>query len=318
MARIARGISRYVVHASTPFLVNLTHGTRTEEINRPLNTLTGAHRGEKAIISPLITAAQQGGSNRSAHTPIHTITASPKDQNCVAAAFVAQHNNDIRREGGVNPGRPATVPLSTITQRGTQQNVVSAFVSRQFGTSTGHAMEQPLATTTADGGGKSALIAPHLCTYYGVDQDTPANEPLHTLTTKPRFGLVEAQIEVPPFVAAQASRARQVADFLRQFGLWDDREFVTFEVGGMTLVIVDIGMRMLIPRELYNAQGFPKNYRIDGVWEAANDNAAPVWVPFPKTLQVSCVGNSVSPPVAKAIVAANCSHLAIKEWKVAA
>ncbi|MCY1287348.1 hypothetical protein D9M70_363390 [compost metagenome] len=59
-------------------------------------------------------------------------------------------------------------------------------------------------------------------------------------------------------------------------------------------------MRMLTPRELYSAQGFPADYRID-----ADANGRP----FPKNVQVSCVGNSVSPPVAAAIVAANCEHL---------
>lgn len=306
---------------------------RSASAEEPVRVVTTENR--HAVVAPVLTYAQQGGANRSVKDPHHTITASKKDQNaviiptlvgcggragqsrprggdeplatvtakadvCTAAVFVAQHNNDSRRIGGVNPGREATEPMSTVTATGAQQGVVSAFVSRQFGTSTGHAMEKPLGTTTADGGGKSLLVAPHLHAYYGSDQDTPENEPFHTITTKPRFSHVEAAISAPPFTEDQHARAREVADFLRSYGFWDDREFVTLTIGEAEFVIVDIGMRMLTPRELYSAQGFPADYQIDS---DANGR------PFPKNVQVSCVGNSVSPPVAAAIVAANCQHL---------
>ncbi|WP_200953549.1 DNA cytosine methyltransferase [Ensifer sp. Root558] len=301
----------------------------------PLGMITPHLMTGLSIVAPVLTYAQQGGANRSVEDPHHTITASKKDQNaviiptlvgcggragqsrprggdeplatvtakadvCTAAVFVAQHNNDSRRIGGVNPGREASEPVSTVTSTGAQQGVVSAFVSRQFGTSTGHAAEAPLGTITADGGGKSLLVAPHLHAYYGSDQDTPENEPFHTITTKPRFSHVEAAISAPPFTEDQHARAREVAAFLRSYGFWDEREFVTLTIGEAEFVIVDIGMRMLTPRELYSAQGFPTDYRID-----ADANGRP----FPKNVQVSCVGNSVSPPVAAAIVAANCQHL---------
>ncbi len=76
--------------------------------------------------------------------------------------------------------------------------------------------------------------------------------------TKDRHGHVEATLDVPPFTPAHADRARQVAAFLRSYGFWDDREFVTISAGVVTYVIVDIGMRMLVPRELYRAQGLQR------------------------------------------------------------
>lgn len=446
MARIARGFKRHVLDEESPFMVTLTHGARIEPVDEPARTITGANRGERAVVSPslmsfngdrvgqdvrepaptitansyikrpggaapvgvmaphlcayygegeggnnrsadigqpihviptenrhslvvpVITAAQQGGSNRRADQPVHTITASKKDQNsiivptlvgcggragqsrprgggepaatitakadtcvvtahmmtmrnagqpCGAAdepartitaggaaetvitAFMAQHNNDSRRIGGVNPGRPADEPLATITQTGSQQGVVSAFVARQFGASVGHGCDEPSATITA-GVNKSALVAPFLNAYYGSDQDTPVDEPMHTATVKPRFGLTEAELAAPPFLPEMEPRARQVADFLRAYGCWDEREFVTLEVAGTVFIVADIGMRMLTPRELYNAQGFPPDYEI----ERGADGRV-----FPKSVQVSCVGNSVCPPVAAAIVAANCQDL---------
>ncbi len=420
MARVARGMKRYVLDAERPFLVNLTHGGREEDLAEPMRTITGAHRGEKAavipsisrfntgatgsaideplptitaksyhkkpggaaplgllaphvmtmrnarkpfngadeplhtitaggagmtLVSPVVTYAQQGGGVRSVEEPHHTITASGKDQNAVimptlvqtgygeregqaprsldiekplgtivaggvkhalAAAFVAQQNNDSRRIGGVNPGRGADEPLSTVTATGAQQSPVAAFIARQFGNSTGSALEEPLGTVTADVN-KSQLVAPYISAYYGVDQDTPMSDPLHTVTTRERFGHVETSIDVPPFRPDQEARARQVADFMRSYGFWDEREFVTLEIGGSIFVVVDIGMRMLSPRELFNAQGFPPDYVIDGVWEG--DGEVRRFVEFPKDVQVSCCGNSVSPFPYAAIVAANCGNL---------
>ncbi|MEW9523875.1 DNA cytosine methyltransferase [Agrobacterium radiobacter] len=419
MARVARGMKRYVLDADRPFIVNLTHGARCEDITQPANTITGANRGEKAVVSPslirtdmtsavarngiypvsdplrtqmtsqsfgmiaphlmtmrnagkpfngadepthtitaggaglslvapVLTAAQHGGSNRSVDDPHHTITASKKDQNSVivptliqtgygerdgqsprcldidkplgtvvaggvkhaaAVAFVAQHNNDSRREGGVNPGRPADAPISTLTQTGSHQSIVTPYLSHLYTSNTAGGQgdaSKPLKTVTA-GGLHHAAVAPYLQAYYGTGDGGEENQPARTITTKDRHGHVEAALEVPPFTEAQAARAREVAAFMRAHGFWDEREFVTLEIGGNTFVIVDIGMRMLTPRELFNAQGFPGGYQIDGVW--VSENGRETWIAFPKSVQVSCVGNSVSPPVAEALVGANCSHL---------
>lgn len=305
---------------------------RSARVDEPVKTIVTENR--HAVIAPVLTYAQQGGGNRSVEDPAHTITASSKDQNavivptlvgcggragqsrprgggepmatvtakadvCVTAAFLAQHNNDSRREGGVNPGRAADQPISTITAA-PQQGVVAAFVSRQFGTSVGHGMDEPAHTATAEVN-KSMLVAPFISKYYGVGDGSRMDEPSHTVTVKDRFGEVAAELDWPPFTEAVAARARQVADFMRAHGFWDEREFVTIDVDGDTFTIVDIGMRMLTPRELFSAQGFPADYIIDLEYNGK---------PLPKSDQIACCGNSVSPPVAAALVAANCGHLA--------
>ncbi|AIL99959.1 C-5 cytosine-specific DNA methylase [Sinorhizobium meliloti] len=385
LARVARGMKRYVLDAERPFLVQTGYGERAGQkpraisVDYPLGTAV-AGGVKHAVITPILTAAQHGGSVRPIDDPAHTVTASRKDQNsvivptlvgcggragqsrpragdepigtitakadgCVAVAFlaqnnylepghdareplstivgrgstqspivafIAQHNGDPRPDGSqaARPGRDAGEPLATITQSGSQQSLVAAFVARQFGTSTGHSLEGPSATVMADGGGKSQLVMPYLQAYYGTGDGQHETEPMRTVTTKDRHGHVEATIGVPPFTEAQADRARQVADFMRAQGFWDDREFVTVEISGETFVVIDIGMRMLTPRELFNAQGFPSDYVIDGAWNYQADGAGPVWREFSKSVQVSCVGNSVSPPVACALVSSNCSHLA--------
>jgi len=311
MARIARGFDRYVLRARRPFLVQTGYGERPGQaprcmsVDQPLGTAV-AGGVKHALIAPVLTYAQQGGASRPIDGQAHTITASSKDQNSVMCAFMAQANNDSRRIGGVNPGRPMDEAASTITQTGSHQQLVSAYIARDFGASTGHGMQVPAATVMPDGQGKSRLVLPYLQSYYGTGDGGRHDEACRTVTVRDRFGHVEAVVDVPPFTQAQAERARQVADFLRAHGVWDEREFVTIEVDGLAFVVVDIGMRMLTPRELYNAQGFPSDYQIDGYYD---HRPSPVWVLFSKEVQVSCVGNSVCPPVAEALVAANCMEL---------
>lgn len=345
MARIARGMKRYVLEAERAFLVSVAHGEsggrreypltepygvvtaggishslavphlsafygpgtggqdRSAPVNEPLRVIPTENR--HAVVSPILTYAQQGGRSRSVDEPAHTICASAKDQNQVAAAFLAQNNY-------MEPGHSVREPLSTIVGKGSTQSVVQPFISRQFGTATGHSIERPLATVTAGGdraGSKTAMVAPFMQKYYGIGDGSQHDEPCHTITVKDRHGHVEAMLSAPPFTPDMEARARQVADFLRAHGAWDDREFVTIEVGDATFVIVDIGMRMLTPRELYNAQGFPGDYEI----ERGADGTT-----FSKSVQVSCVGNSVCPPVAAALVAANCGHLAREPERLAA
>jgi len=286
MRRIAKGVKRYVIDAAEPFIVNLTHhgSDRNESIREPFRTLTGAHRGEKALVSPsIVPIAHYNGSDtvQRADEPLRTITANPKGgSHALIAAFLAQHN------GGM-VGHAAKEPLSTVTQRGTNQALVTAFVSRQFSGSVGSAADCPVGTVTAGGGGKSALIASSivklrgtnvghatdsplhtvsaggkhlgevrafLMKYYGVDQDPRLEEPLHTITSKDRFAIVM--------------------------------------VHGHPYVITDIGMRMLTPRELFRAQGFADSYQIDGYG-------------LTKTAQVRMCGNSVSPAMARAVILAN-------------
>lgn len=255
MARIARGVKRYVIDAAEPFIVNLTHGGRCEALSEPLKTITGAHRGEKALIAPFFVPrhgehATQEPRCRSIEEPLPTVTATANGAGLVAA-FLAQNN-----EGMV--GHAMTEPVSTLTSKGSHQQLVSAFLTKFYGTSTGQDVRQPFPTITADGQHIGEVRA-FLMQYYGEGgQLSTPGEPMRTLTAKARLGLVT--------------------------------------VAGVDWQIVDIGMRMLIPREMFRAQGFPDSYQIDKLADGT---------PITKTDQIRLCGNSVSPPVARAIIAAN-------------
>lgn len=254
------------------------------------------------------------------------------NQGSLAAVYMAQHNNDRRRIGGVNPGRPIDEPCSTITQNPQQAVIAASLMSMKGSERRDSAADAPHPAILA-GGQHSALIAPHLTKlysksdasaadepahtistkaktglvapfltkYYGTEQDAGVDGPAPTATTRARFGYVHSEIAPEPLTDAQLARARDVADFLRAHGFWDERELVTLTIDGIEFVIIDIGMRMLTPRELFRAQGFPADYIIDLTHEGRT---------LTKSEQIACCGNSVCPPVAEALVGANCGHLA--------
>jgi DNA (cytosine-5)-methyltransferase 1 len=255
-------LTQYQSHALvTPFMASLTHqgGDRAESLQEPFKTVTGAHRGEKALIVP--TLVQTGYGERPGQAPrvpgldkpLGTIVSGGK--HALVAAFLAQHN------GGM-VGHAAGEPLSTITMRGTNQAVIASHLVKLRGTCRdGQPADEPMATASA-GGTHIGEVRAFLMKYYGVDQDPRLTEPMHTVTSKDRMALVMVQ--------------------------------------GHPYVITDIGMRMLTPRELFRAQGFPDDYLI----ERGRNIQTGRWMKLTKTAQVRMCGNSVSPPVAEALVRA--------------
>ena len=198
--------------------------------------------------------------------PIGTIVAGG-GKHALVAAFLAKHYTGV-------VGADLRDPMPTITS--VDHNALVAATLIQTGHGEGQCgtkrysygtadLEAPLNTITASGG-NGALVAALLCKYYGNDKDgVDLREPMHTIPTKDRIALV------------------------------------TVTIDGQQYVITDIGMRMLAPHELYRAQGFPADYRIDQTADGR---------PLTKTAQVRMVGNSVCPPVARAIVAANYHDMA--------
>jgi DNA (cytosine-5)-methyltransferase 1 len=293
---------RYVVNAARPFIVPITHrgDDRVHGIDEPMRTVTTANRGEHAVIVPSVVGVggRAGQSpERDAADPLGTVTASKRGTQALCAAFLAQHNggmvgHDMResvstltgkgaqqqvvaaymaQHNGGRLGKPIGEPLSTIVHRGTQQQLVAATLSHAYSSNTCGGEgdpRQPARTVTAEGN-HHALVAAFLEKYYGSGgQHQAADEPLHTATAKPRFGVV------------------------------------TVAVDGVEYAIVDIGMRMLTPRELFRAQGFPDDYVIDPVVTKRRGKRE-VAMPLDKTAQTKACGNSVCPHVGAALIRAN-------------
>jgi len=265
MRRIARGVKRYVLKDPKPFIVPNNTGNAPHSASRPVPTVTGG--GRNILVAPAL--AHIGNGEREGQAPRAMDIREPLNtvvaspKHALVAAFLTQNNAG----GYTGPGRDLRDPSGTVLSTGSHHSLVAAHIQRDFGTSTGHEATRPLGTITSEGGGKAALVASFLSSYYGTDQDQSAADPLATITTKDRHSLV------------------------------------TVEIDGSAYVIVDIAIRMLQPRELYRAQGFPDSYVID---RGAGGRR------LTKTEQVRMCGNSVPPHFAAALVRANAPELAAR------
>jgi DNA (cytosine-5)-methyltransferase 1 len=271
LRRIAKGIQRYVIDAAEPFIVPVTHAgdDRTHGIGHPLRTITCAQRGEHALVAPYLVPRY---GERAGQDPRTCEVGEPMPTAVPTSNGAALVAAFLAQHNGGMVGHPVTKPLSSITQRATQQQVVTAFIKRDFGTGVGAPVTAPLPTITCDGGGHASLVRAFLMKYHrDGGQWAACNAPMHTLDCKARMGLVI--------------------------------------VHGQPYQIVDIGMRMLTPRELFRAQGFPDSYTIDPIHDGE---------PLTKTAQVRMCGNSVCPQVAEAVVRANFAMPAVRAVGAAA
>lgn len=308
--RIAKGIMRYVVDAAEPFIVQYHSAKRagddrTAPLAQPLPTQTTENRFALAVptLAPVMTEIANASSPRCmpADEPLRTVTAETKGgHHALVTAFLAKHytgvvGSDLAEPMGtvtsvdhhslvasnlVHLGhgegkdgkarfshgvRDVAEPLNTITAQGATAGIVTSHMVKLRGDNVGSAATEPLHTVSAQGLHHGEVRA-FLVKYYSEGgQDQSCADPMHTIPTKDRLGLVM--------------------------------------VHGEPYAIVDIGLRMLTPRELYRAQGFPEDYRIERGAAGA---------PISKTAQVRMCGNSVCPPLARAVVAANYTEIQLQ------
>lgn len=225
---------------------------------------------------------------------------------------------------------PINESLPTITSKN-GWGIVAPVVTRQFGQSIGHSVESPLGTITAGGGGKAQLVTAFLAQYHSYKDDGARgqilNRPLLTVDTNPRYSLVTSHLikmkgtnigqpvtEPLQTVTAGGLHFGEVRAFLmKYYGTGEGQSlnkplhtvvsrdrYGLITIHGQDYQIVDIGMRMLEPQELFNAQGFPADYIID-----RDDTGKP----YPKSAQVARCGNAVPPPFAEHLVRANLPEL---------
>jgi DNA (cytosine-5)-methyltransferase 1 len=238
LRRIAAGVKRFVLESPRPFVVNMAHGGKVEDINGPISTIATEKGGCRALVSPTLIQAGYGEREGQAprvpglHKPLGTIVNGQK--HALVAAYLARHFTGVA-------GRDLRSPVPTVTAVDHH-----SLVTAELG-------------AIAD---RREQVRAFLVAYFGNEKDgVNLHDPMRTVTARDRFGLVT--------------------------------------VHGVDYAIVDIGMRMLQPRELFRAQGFPDTYEID----CGIDDAGEI-VPLTKTAQVRMCGNSVVPQMAEAIVRA--------------
>lgn len=335
MRRIARGLDKFTIKGAGPYIVPIGYGERKGQkprvngIDEPLSTVVSSVKQYIAdpVFKPYIMANNTGNVGKSADEPTPTITTG--NRNFLTMPHISKFY------GGVT-GSKVSEPLGTVTA--VDHNALTAAQLIQYHSETaksetrGQSLKEPI--MTVDASPRYALTAAHIVKYYSGDHYTSANEPLHTITTKDRNALVESHLcilrrgedcrstqkPLPTITTSGAHFAEirtrvEKYDKNKNFGNWcevrkllndycgyslAEDEILLLEIAGDWYFISDIGMRMLEPRELYRAQGFPEDYIIDRDYTGRE---------YSRKEQVARCGNAVPPPFAEALVRAN-----LPEW----
>ncbi len=284
---------------ATPYLAKY-HGEKGagdvqgQSLGGPLQTVDTSNRYE--LVAPVMAAVGQTGSNgdRTARVTEPIRTQVTKAEHCLVGATLA-HIDKAYSGGYQSCGRPCEESLSTVTA--TDHNrLVTAQVVKLRGGNLGQAADIPLQTITA--GGKHFCVAESFVTkYYGQGVGQGIAEALHTVTSHERYGEVRVRLEK---LDGQSGPGRwpEIRSLLNQYAGYQmaEDEVLVLNIGGIDYIMVDIGLRMLCPRELYRAQGFPTDYIIEKDYTGRA---------YPKSKQVARCGNAVPPPFALALVLAN-------------
>lgn len=331
MERIARGLKKFVLENPEPFIIQCNHGgeRRPQDIREPMPTITGKHGygvvepylvqigqtgftadRSKDVREPLTTIVSKNehcliepklapfmGTNTTNHPggscedPIHTITTG--NQQCLISPTLIQYHSETAK--GEVRGQKLDEPIMTV-DGSNRYGLVTSFLHKYYDggyTGAGDSVENPLPTITSwdhnsvcaatliqmnnncdgrditepiptitAGDGHFGEVRAFLIKYYGQGVGQNVDEPLDTITSRDRFGLVTIE--------------------------------------GVDYQIVDIGLRMLEPKELYGCQGFPNDYIIDHDYTGKT---------YPRSEQVRRCGNAVCPPIPAALVRANLSEL---------
>lgn len=300
MRRIAHGIQKFVIENPRPFIIQVNHkgdGFRGQEIKEPLDTITAKHGTGivEPIIAPVEVRSNHGSGGNDAREPIRTITTGGHHM-LVAPRLIQYHDE----QGGVARGQGVDRPLMTV-DASNRYGLVSTFISKYYGggnTNPASSADEPLSTVTAIDHNAVCAVAVTQFNNHSIGQEV--TKPINTLTAQTNHFA-----EVCAFLVKYYSgdgNGSSCGEPAPTITTKDRLGLVT--VHGQDYQIVDIGLRMLTPRELFDAQGFPPDYIID----VDADGRA-----YPKSEQVARCGNAVCPPIPTALVRANLPELCHKE-----
>lgn len=276
MQRIARGLKKFVLDNPEPFIVTVNHGGERapRDVREPMPTITGKHGF--GVVEPYIVPVGYGereGQQPRVHDikrPLPTVVGNGKHYLCEPVmspcAMMAPALIQYHSEtaAGEVRGQKVEDPVMTV-DASNRYGLTSAYLVQFNNHCDGRDITEPIPTITA-GDGHFGEVRAFLMKYYGEGTGQDIKEPLDTISTHDRFGLVTIQ--------------------------------------GTRYAIVDIGLRMLEPRELYGCQGFPDDYIIDRDYAGRS---------YPRSEQVKRCGNAVCPPIPAALVRANLPELCVAE-----
>ena len=293
MQRIARGLKKFVLDNPEPFIIQCKFNNDAQDIRKPLGTITTI--GSHLLVEPYLSVNRENHFGSDIRDPMPTITG--KHGYGVVEPRLAPYMGTNTTN---HPGGNCREPIHTITT-GNQQCLISPTLIQYHSETSdavrGQGIENPI--MTVDSSNRYGLVTSFLSKFYktGIGQDE--REPLHTVTTSAgHFGEVRAFL-IKYYGEGTGQDIEQPLDTVTsrdRFGL------VTIK--GVEYQIVDIGLRMLEPKELYGCQGFPDDYIID------HDSTGKT---YSRSEQVKRCGNAVCPPIPAAMVRSNLPELCVRK-----
>lgn len=334
MRRIIRGVDKFTIKSGSPFLVECNHSGagHVADIKEPHKTITAKHTGGlcEPLLAPITVSNTGSSTGADASRPVHTVrtggggqmlvtpslmcigqtgggnrirslseptpTTVSKQEACIVAPSLIQYHTE---QTEYVRGSELSKPINTVTSHD-REAVVAAHIAKYYGGVVGENVGAPLPTVTAID--HNAVCAAHVVKFKGDNLGHGAREAMQTVTTSAgEFAVCRAHL-AKMHGGDELGYWPLIRDLLNEFCGYtlSDDEVLLLEIGGALYYIADIGLRMLSPRELYNAMGFPPDYIIDRDY-LGNE--------YKKSAQVARCGNAVCPPVASALVRAN-----LPEW----
>jgi len=351
LRRIGKGLNKFVFKNPDPYTVDQSwivkyyKGVVGSSINDPLPTVTTADHNalSTAKLAPFVSTyfgernGEADGRGATLDKPLSTITSGGMRHSLISPVLIGIDNGSSK-SASWSPEVPLTTIVTENRHALVENNMVQLpHIVRDFKSSIGSSMNDPIGTITTQGNGKAALCVSHAVKFRGTNYGYPMSDPVHTITaagthqglvtsylnsfygnaedigssmddplrtvtTKDRFAKVDIVLDSVTgamWDSETMERIISVREFIQTYcgdDLSDDERMGIVTIKGLRCQIVDISLRMLKPRELYNAQGFRPDYIIDRTVDHK---------PITGTAQVRMVGNSVCPPAAEAIIRAN-------------
>lgn len=272
--RIARGIEKFVLQNKEPFIVQVNHKGeqfRGQELEEPIPTITGKHGYGLA-------------------TPVMTAIAVSKAEQCLAMPSLIQYHTEQSERVR---GQGMDEPIMTL-DAANRYGLSVAYLAEYFQNGRPLDVNSPLHTSTTKD--RECVVETFISKFYKTGIGQKPDEPLHTVTTSAgHFGIVTVKMNRSEMNLHHWNEVRELLNAYCGYAIAED-EILLLDVDGTLYFISDIGLRMLTPRELYAANGFPPDYIIDHDYTGRA---------YGKTKQVARCGNAVPPPFAEALVRTN-------------
>lgn len=333
--RVIRGVDKFTIKSGKPFLVPVGYGERSgqaprvHDIEDPVPTVvsSGKHHLVEPVMAPVTFPNTANSVGATVSQPVMTIRTGGGGGQILSAANLIQYHTEQTESVRAN-GLGEPLPTADASNR---YGLISAHMTEYYGngnpldigepmhTATSHDREalnsvvlqpfhaggyhgkgnlptEPLNTVTSAGG--LSMSAAHVVEFKGQDIGQDARKPLRTITASAGEFAVAGTIIRKYRPGTDLGYWPEVRALLNQYcgyTLAED-EIILLKINGRYWYIHDITMRMLTPRELYSAMGFPPDYVIERDY---------LGNPYPKTQQVARCGNAVCPAMAEALVRAN-------------